>query len=290
MAWTQQFPNSFSGTQQTQEVLKNHDKELKAIYVLLNQLLTSAGHAHTANGSDGGKIEYSSIANPPTSLPANGGTSASCSGNSAAATYATNAGNANTANTATSAGTCTGNSATATYANTSGSSSTCTGNSTTATSAGTCTGNSATATKFQTARNISGVSFDGTTNITIPYAGISGTPTIPPSYNSGSLLAGNGYQKLENGFIIQWASVGGNASYNIGEGAETNPCIFPIPFPSACLAVIPSSQDISTSPFAPLNVSIARFTKNDCVLKVKNVSGVALSGYESKYTVIAIGY
>lgn len=38
-------------------------------------------------------------------------------------------------------------------------------------------GNAGTATALQTARTISGVSFDGTTNIVIPYSGLSGTPT-----------------------------------------------------------------------------------------------------------------
>ena len=53
-------------------------------------------------------------------------------------------------------------------------------------SAGTITaalnGNAATATKLQTARNIAGVSFDGTTNIDIPFVNITGKPTTLSGY------------------------------------------------------------------------------------------------------------
>lgn len=50
------------------------------------------------------------------------------------------------------------------------------------------------ATKLATARNISGVSFNGSADITIPYSGLSGTPTIPTqtsqlTNNSGFLTS-----------------------------------------------------------------------------------------------------
>jgi len=75
--------------------------------------------------------------------------SGSITGNAATATSATSATNATNATNATSA-------ITATNAGTSSS----------------CTGNSATATKLATARNINGVPFDGTQNITIQASGV----------------------------------------------------------------------------------------------------------------------
>jgi hypothetical protein len=51
----------------------------------------------------------------------------------------------------------------------------CTGNAATATTAAACSGNAATATKLQTARTINGVSFDGSTNISITATANGGT-------------------------------------------------------------------------------------------------------------------
>lgn len=65
MSLAQGFPNTFSATQQTQEVLKNTDNETKKIYTDINSLMAVGGHAHTGNGSDGAKISASNIANQP---------------------------------------------------------------------------------------------------------------------------------------------------------------------------------------------------------------------------------
>lgn len=61
------------------------------------------------------------------------------------------------------------------------------------------TGNAATATALQTARTISGVSFNGTANIVIPFSGISSTPTTLAGYgitngvtNTTQVIAGTG--------------------------------------------------------------------------------------------------
>jgi hypothetical protein len=51
MSLSQGFSNTFSSTQQTQEVLKNLDNETKKIYTDINNIMST--HAHTGNGSDG---------------------------------------------------------------------------------------------------------------------------------------------------------------------------------------------------------------------------------------------
>jgi hypothetical protein len=149
-------------------------------------------------------------------------TAAACTGNAATATTATtttgNAGTATklaTARTIAISGKVTGTatsfdgSAAISIPITAVTADSCTGNSATATTANTCSGNAATATKLATARTIAGVSFDGTTNIAIPYSGLTGTPTIPTdtAYDAGHSFAANGYQKLSNGFILQWGTI-----------------------------------------------------------------------------------
>lgn len=57
MSWSQTYPNSFSPTQQTQEVLKNTDNETKKIYQVISEIMAANGHAHTGNGSDGALID-----------------------------------------------------------------------------------------------------------------------------------------------------------------------------------------------------------------------------------------
>lgn len=61
MSWSQGFPNSFSPTQQTQEVLKNTDNETKRIYQIISEFMAANGHAHTGNGNDGSTIDVSDI-------------------------------------------------------------------------------------------------------------------------------------------------------------------------------------------------------------------------------------
>jgi hypothetical protein len=68
LSWSQTYPNSFSVTQQTQEVLKNHDNEHKAEYTLLNSLMAATGHAHTGNGSDGALIDITGFSTQITAL------------------------------------------------------------------------------------------------------------------------------------------------------------------------------------------------------------------------------
>lgn len=63
MSWSQQYSNSFSATQQTQEVLKNTDNETKRIYQIMSEFMAANGHAHTGDGGDGAPIDFSSISN-----------------------------------------------------------------------------------------------------------------------------------------------------------------------------------------------------------------------------------
>lgn len=62
MSWSQGFPNSFSPTQQTQEVLKNTDNETKRLYQIISEFMAANGHAHTGDGSDGAKIGTDGLA------------------------------------------------------------------------------------------------------------------------------------------------------------------------------------------------------------------------------------
>lgn len=62
MSWSQQYPNSFSATQQTQEVLKNTDNETKRLYQIMSEVFAANGHAHTGDGSDGAKIGTDGLA------------------------------------------------------------------------------------------------------------------------------------------------------------------------------------------------------------------------------------
>lgn len=71
MSWSQGFPNSFSPTQQTQEVLKNTDNETKRLYQILSEAFAADGHAHTGDGSDGAQINYEELLNTPGKLAIN---------------------------------------------------------------------------------------------------------------------------------------------------------------------------------------------------------------------------
>ena len=153
--------------------------------------------------------------------------------------------------TATTAGTCTGNAATATILQTArtialsgkvtgtatnfnGSANitipvtavtadSCTGNAATATTASACTGNAATATKLATARTIAGVSFDGSANISIPYANLTGLPAIPVS-SGRQLFTANETFTVPAGVTTVWVSMcggggGGQGGYSVYGGA-----------------------------------------------------------------------
>lgn len=161
--------------------------------------------------------------------PANGGTSASCSGNSATATKLATA---RTINGVAFDGT--GNISISAPAN-GGTASSCTGNAGTATKLATartingvsfdgsaninisapanggtsssCSGNSATATKLATARTINGVAFDGTTNITVPASlprdvVIEGTLTVKGSILSNDNVTAYSDRRLKENIEI----------------------------------------------------------------------------------------
>ena len=105
-----------------------------------------------------------------------------------------------------------------------------------ATTAGSCTGNAATATKLETVRNINGVSFDGSADITITQVNgktIATTDQIPStiSFDGGYSFNTNGYQKLSNGLIFQWCR-------GVATTEQTSQSItFPTSFPTVCLSV-----------------------------------------------------
>jgi hypothetical protein len=65
MSWSQTYPNSFSPTQQTQEVLKNTDNETKKIYQIVSEIMAADGHAHTGSGSDGAPIDGNDLSYTP---------------------------------------------------------------------------------------------------------------------------------------------------------------------------------------------------------------------------------
>jgi len=80
-------------------------------------------------------------------------------------------------------------------------------------SSATCTGNAATATALQTARNINGVAFDGTGNITVTAAGSTLSDTVPYTKGGTGLTAlGTGLQILRTNAgatAIEWATLAG---------------------------------------------------------------------------------
>ncbi|MBP2639328.1 MAG: hypothetical protein H6Q66_279 [Firmicutes bacterium] len=95
------------------------------------------------------------------------------------------------------------------------------------------TGNAATATILALTRKIAGANFNGDSDIDISYANLTNKPTIPPNYDLGHLLASNGYQKFENGLVIQWGTV-----FGIN---DTNTAVtFPVPFSTAVLCALAS--------------------------------------------------
>jgi hypothetical protein len=100
-----------------------------------------------------------------------------------------------------------------------------------------CTGNSSTATKLETARTINGVEFDGSADIVITQVNgsdIATTDQIPSStaFDEAHSFGTDGYQKLTNGFILQWGSSNLPAT---GKTYAIQSIIFPITFPNACL-------------------------------------------------------
>jgi|SRR5665647_126627 len=65
MSLSQSYPSTFSATQETQEVLKNHENEVKKIYNDINAFLAANGHAHTGIGTDGAKVGAANVVNTP---------------------------------------------------------------------------------------------------------------------------------------------------------------------------------------------------------------------------------
>lgn len=106
------------------------------------------------------------------------------------------------------------------------------------------TGNAASAAKLATTRKISGVSFDGSSDITIPYSGLSGLPAIPANPNDyiiAQSLGLNGWRKWASGLIEQW----GYATVAATDSWLTGTLTYPIAFPSTVynLQVSPVMRD-----------------------------------------------
>lgn len=80
---------------------------------------------------------------------------------------------------------------------------------------GSLSGNATTATKLQTARTIAGVSFDGTTNIDIPFANLSSKPTTLSEYGITGLTTN--YLTKWNGSTIVNSQIFDNGT-NVGIG------------------------------------------------------------------------
>ncbi len=101
-----------------------------------------------------------------------------------------------------------------------------------------CTGNAASATKLETARTINGVSFDGTSNVTITQVNgkdIATTDQLPVFDGN---LSDSGYQKLPSGLIIQW-----------GHGVVLTGTLtvnFPISFETECYTVVLNDEVASS--------------------------------------------
>ena len=88
-------------------------------------------------------------------------------------------------------------------------------------------------------------------------------------FDGGHSFASNGYQKLTNGFIIQWGWYNGNAYVD-------NYPTFPIAFPNACLQVVGEATDGGN--FSILAMSKTNFRYHDA----------AVAGGDMRW--IAIGY
>ena len=159
---------------------------------------------------------------------------------------------------------------------------TCTGNAATATTAGVCTGNSATATYATSAGSAPASDVYAWAKISVKpvytAAEISGALTLSNFVES---LANSGYQKLPGGLIIQWGRDG--VIRDLGPG--TTAMTFPIPFPTACIAVFTDTQSttngngIATHPGA-ITLSGFNLMYEEYVSQVQNSFGVY----------VAIGY
>ena len=110
-----------------------------------------------------------------------------------------------------------------------------------ATTAESCTGNAATATKLETVRNINGVSFDGSADITIIAKANGGNTDTVGGYSVDQLIAKagniveqslekNGYVKFSNGLILQWGRFETNNNWN-------TKISFPAEFSTMCAAI-----------------------------------------------------
>ena len=79
------------------------------------------------------------------------------------------------------------------------------------------TGNAGTATKLATARTISGVSFDGTANINIPYSGLTSKPTTLAGYGITDALSSS----ANSTFTLQYGSITSGTWSNVGYNLQT---------------------------------------------------------------------
>jgi hypothetical protein len=195
----------------------------------VNNSLGVSGHSHNGTAGQGPKIAYANITGTPTSLPANGGTSAACSGNAATATKLATArtingvafdGSANITVTAAANG---GNAATVggaapgTEAN----------NVLKLDSGGKVPAANlpiATAAALGGVKVGSGLSIDGGGVLSAPQTGI---------YITERVLGVTGHTKWSDGYIEQWGTTHWTGTQ----------FTFPIPFPTECDAVYITQYD-----------------------------------------------
>ena len=123
----------------------------------------------------------------------------------------------------------------------------------------------------------------GSITVALPTPGTSlnylvsnGTNWVSSAFGAASLAA-SGYQKLPNGFILQWGSAGTTS----GAGVSASPT-FPIAFPTACQSVIVMA--------APGSLA-TQYTPGITVKSTTGFTwGSAGSGFGTANYYIAVGY
>lgn len=93
------------------------------------------------------------------------------------------------------------------------------------------------------------------------------TTDLATAYDGGHSFTENGYQKLSNGFILQWGY----------RNNSDNPVTFPIAFPNACLNVGLTTVDGSQVDWTP-------------IISAWTTTNFSLSSASYKFTWFAIGY